>query len=417
LDEEAKKKNENLAAPNPDIDKFNLTKEFPSVVYLEAGTLYLQGCAIYVEGAAISIKSKIACVIAKPDTTLKMLDCDIKGHRAVQTAGCFLRMANVTMAICRIHGHRSGGIILESKPGIKVSILSNTINQNNVCGIYVIGAGSHPKLKKNEIIETTGPGINCCVGTAPHIMENVLRKNKVGIYVESADPLIFKNEIKNCFESAVIFTTIGEAGCGGELSMCSIRENEENGVLVRGMKCNPKINANPDISLSRLAGIKVCDRAHPTISNNYIKNNLAQGILIVEGASAHIIKNELEENMKANIAFGGMLSGDTVIERNIIIRGRAEGIFMIEGEHAMIIKNTVKENMDGILLSSASPLIIHNDVSENRRCGVILIGQCNPKVVRNSIIKNYACGILVRQNSLGIIEKNEVIFIRLNKNR
>ena len=277
------------------------------------------------------------------------------------------------------------------------------------------GSGSHPKVKKNEILETTGPGIYSCIGTAPQIMENIFKKNRIGIYIESGEPLIFNNEIKNCFESAVVFTTVGDSGCGGEISMCIIRENEENGIVVKGLKCSPRIHANPDISLCRLSGIKVIDRAYPTISNNVIKNNLAQGILLVEGSSAHIIKNVIEENMKANIALGGILSGDTVIERNTIVRGRAEGIFMIEGEHAIIMKNIIKENMDGILLSSASPLLTHNEIVDNRRCGVIMVGQCNPKVCRNSIIKNYACGILVRQNSLGVIEKNEVIFLSFSK--
>ncbi len=317
-------------------------------------------------------------------------------------------MANVTMAICRIQNHRAGGIILESKPGVKVSLLSNTLNQNNLVGIYLTGSASHPKIKKNEILETTGTGIYCSVGTAPQIMENILRKNRMGIYVESADPLIFKNEIKNCFESAVVFSTVGDVGCGGEMSMCTVRENEENGIWIKGVKCSPKIIGNPDISLCRLAGIKVSDHAHPTISGNFVKNNLAQGILLVEGSSAHILKNEIEENMKANIAFGGMMSGDTVIERNLITKGRAEGIFMVEGEHAIIVSNVIKENMDGVLLSAASPLIANNEIVANRRCGIIMVSQCNPKVVHNLIIKNYACGVLIRQNSLGIIEKNEV---------
>jgi parallel beta-helix repeat protein len=239
-------------------------------------------------------------------------------------------------------------------------------------------------------------------------MENSLRKNRVGVHVESADPVLFRNEIRNSFDTAVVFTCIEDLGCAGVMSTNTVRESEANGIWVRGQGCKPTIDANPEISLCRLAGIKVSDRAHPTISNNLIKNNLAQGILVVEGASAHILKNEIEENMKANIAFGGMLSGDTIIERNTISRGRSEGIFMIEGEHAIIIRNVIKENMDGMLLSSASPLITQNEIVKNRRCGIIMVSRCNPKVVHNIISENYACGILIRQNSLGFIQKNEV---------
>ena len=350
----------------------------------------------------------MACLVAKPDSTLKMLDCELKGHRACLTTGCLFKMANATMAICKIYNHRIAGIISEGKPGNKVSLLSNTFLQNNLAGIYLYGPGSHPKIKKNEILETNGPGIYCRFGTAPHITENLLRKNKLGVFAESAEPVIFRNEIRNCFESAVVFTSVDEIGCGGELVMCTIRENEEYGVIVKGSMCNPKIYCNPEISLSKLAGIKVFERAHPMISNNLIKNNLGQGILIVEGASAHIIRNQIEGNVKANIAFGGILSGDTVIEQNYIVFGRSEGIFMIEGEYAIIIKNRICENMDGILLSSSSPLISDNNIKNNKRCGIIMINSCNPNVIKNSIKNNYACGILMRQNSLGTIEKNKV---------
>ena len=359
----------------------------------------------------MSILSKLACLVAKPDTTLKMLDCEIKGHKACLTAGCLFKMANVTMALCKIYNHRIAGVISEGKPGVKVSLLSNNFLQNNLAGIYLYGSGSHPKIKKNEILETNGIGIYCYYGTAPQIIENLLRKNHLGIFVESAEPIIFRNEIRNCFESAVVFTTIEEIGCGGELSMCTIRENEECGVIVKGRMCNPKIYCNLEISLSKLAGIKVCERAHPVISNNLIKNNLGQGILLVEGSSAHILRNDIEGNVKANIAFGGILSGDTVIEQNNIVSGRSEGIFMIEGEYALITQNVIKENMDGILLSTASPLVSHNRIIDNKRCGIVMINSCNPKITHNKIIKNYACGILIRQNSLGFIDKNEVIFV------
>lgn len=339
-----------------------------------------------------------------------MLDCELKGYKACFTAGCYFKMANVTMALCRIHNHRLAGMVVEGKPGAKVNIMSSTVTQNNVVGIYVLGSDSHAKIKKNEVAETNGPAIFCSIGTGPHIMENLLTKNRSGVYVESADPLIFRNEIFNCSESGVIFTTVEESACRGEMAMCTVRESEENGVLVKGLNCSPKVHSNLEISLSKLAGIKVTEKAHPTLSNNVIKNNLAQGILLVEGASAHISRNIIDENMKANIAFGGMLSGDTIIHHNTIINGRAEGIFMIEGEHTIITKNKIKKNMDGILLSSANPLISENNIEENRRCGIIMVSHCDPKLFRNLIINNYMCGILMRQNSMGIIEKNEASF-------
>ena len=54
-----------------------------------------------------------------------------------------------------------------------------------------------------------------------------------------------------------------------------------------------------------MAGIKVDHDAHPIIINNKIFKNLQQGILIQEKSWAHVEGNEIYDNIKSNIAFGG----------------------------------------------------------------------------------------------------------------
>ncbi len=46
---EEERRKQDPEAAYTDIDKFDLSKTFPSVVYLESGTLYLQGCQTYIE--------------------------------------------------------------------------------------------------------------------------------------------------------------------------------------------------------------------------------------------------------------------------------------------------------------------------------------------------------------------------------
>ncbi len=53
----------------------------------------------------------------------------------------------------------------------------------------------------------------------------------------------------------------------------------------------------------------------------------------METSSAHIEKNKINSNIKANIAFGGFESVETVIIDNEINKGRSEGIYIIEGGH------------------------------------------------------------------------------------
>ena len=74
-----------------------------------------------------------------------------------------------------------------------------------------------------------------------------------------------------------------------------------------------KIYRNTMISNNRRAGIKAIEGAKLSICENIIKSNFCQGILLVEGTSAHIEQNDIHLNFKANIAFGGEQSSDTVI--------------------------------------------------------------------------------------------------------
>ena len=55
----------------------------------------------------------------------------------------------------------------------------------------------------------------------------------------------------------------------------------------------------------------VRDNAHPKIKNNRIYGNQNQGILLQENSSAIIIGNSIYRNIKANIALGGIKSGNS----------------------------------------------------------------------------------------------------------
>lgn len=77
----------------------------------------------------------------------------------------------------------------------------------------------------------------------------------------------------------------------------------------------------------------------------------------MESASAVVEKNDIYENLKANIAFGGGNSVNTLIVENNIHSGRCEGIFVIDGENSWIFRNHIYENNDGIITVTSIPLI------------------------------------------------------------
>ena len=93
---------------------------------------------------------------------------------------------------------------------------------------------------------------------------------------------------------------------------------------------------------------------------------------MVETSSAMIEKNEITDNIKANIALGGMNSLNTYIVRNIITGGRCEGIFIVEGGDCWITHNTISENNDGIVCMSSVPEITKNEINKNKSNGIYL---------------------------------------------
>ncbi len=94
-----------------------------------------------------------------------------------------------------------------------------------------------------------------------------------------------------------------------------------------------------------------------------------KGVLLVETSSGYIEKNNINENIKANIAFGGNNSVNTFIVENKIYGGRCEGIFVIEGGEAWIIRNSIYENNDGIVSITSIPEISRNAIYKNKSNG------------------------------------------------
>ena len=157
-----------------------------------------------------------------------------------------------------------------------------------------------------------------------------------------------------------------------------------------------------------MAGIKAIDSAVLTIVDNTIMLNFAQGILLVESTYGHIEHNLISQNYKANLAFGGAASADTVVIRNVIREGRAEGIFIIESGFAWIIRNEIIDNADGLILFDATPLISGNSIEHNQRSGITCSGCSYPKIEKNKIFGNAQSGINFRDQSKALAEGNKI---------
>ena len=100
-----------------------------------------------------------------------------------------------------------------------------------------------------------------------------------------------------------------------------------------------------------------------------IFDDIFKGILIVESASAHVEKNSVFENIKANIALGGENSATTSIVDNKIEFGRCEGIFIISAGKCYIGRNKISENNEGLVSITSVPEIRSNVITKNKSNG------------------------------------------------
>ena len=130
---------------------------------------------------------------------------------------------------------------------------------------------------------------------------------------------------------------------------------------------------------------------------NVIKGNYNYGILIVEGSYARIMANQLDGNIKANIALGGHNSGKTRIKYNYIMNSKqGEGIFVVEGEPDLLIEdNQIECNEDGIVLVNSQGKVKYNSIKTNSRSGILIAGRTQSLIYENNIEESNT-GILVK---------------------
>ena len=151
-------------------------------------------------------------------------------------------------------------------------------------------------------------------------------------------------------------------------------------------------------------------------------------MLLVETSCAIIEQNNINENIKANIAFGGNNSVNTFIVENNIYSGRCEGIFVIEGGEGWIIRNNIYENNDGIVSITSIPEISRNKIYKNKsngnnkkkinykfilinKKGIMILKDSRPTIKNNEIYENDGIGLYIRDKSHGFIKDNDVKYI------
>jgi parallel beta-helix repeat protein len=332
----------------------------------------------------------------------------IKGHHDIMTVGCLAYQANLKVINSKFYQNKFAGFLTHSTSTNFINLNKNIINENLGCGIFICGDGE-TILEDNLIEKNQGVGLKIVDCRKLSFVNNIIVENFLnGAEFINCDGLIMLNSFYNNRGIGCLLETQNEGFFLAKVFKNSIIENSKAGLVIKGAKNKAIIEQNQQIGFNNFSGIHISDEATPKIINNVIFENMHQGILDVTGSSAIIKGNEIRENIRANIAFGGKMSEFTIISENKIIGSRNEGIFIIDSDGGVIENNDILENNDGIILMrSKNTEIRENMIEGNLRCGMLLI-QSFPIVSKNHIFENQFIGVFFKENSGGNFWDNSI---------
>ena len=178
-------------------------------------------------------------------------------------------------------------------------------------------------MLRSKFDKIDGQGVRIHKGNRAKIKGCEFTKCLTAIEVLSADPKILMNKMTKNYEYGIVTIAKNGLRCDGVIKFNVIEKNKECGILCAGKDNYTMIMKNQSISSNRRAGIKCIENCAISIIANKIFSNFGQGILLVESTCAHIEQNEIFTNFKANIAYGGDNSQDTVIYNNKIYSSRS----------------------------------------------------------------------------------------------
>ncbi len=361
-----------------------------SLAYLSTSTNFIVP-AIYVENSVIFLESTY-----------------VKGNTEYLTIGLLSYNSNIKTSNSVFTIHRVGGMLCHTINHNKISLHKTKFTENTGCGVLIKGTGS-VLIQDNLIEKNHGIGVNVIDSSNLSLIGNKIIENlHDGALLVNCNGLIILNSFFKNKHNGLKIETLQNQEITCKIMKNTVCENYLNGIAVKGVHNNPIIMNNERIAYNNLAGIHVSEKANPTIKDNKVFENMNQGVLLVTDSSACIENNEVFKNIKANIAFGGLLAEKTKIISNKIWGSRNEGIFLIKGAGGLISKNEIYDNNDGVIVVNSKPDISYNNIYNNIRTGVLISDKSDVKLIGNTIHDNQFLGLFIRDKSEGEISNNDM---------
>lgn len=410
----------------------NIDSNTQCAILVKNGTFIMRNCKVNMNLLSPPLPTGkspalVPAVVGLNNSFLIIKDCEFRGSNTRDSIGLYLKNCNLLMKTCTLTHFKSGGghIVVSETNSTKIysskftfngsfglQLIGRTVKENlkgkaKMRNPYFVKEDEEPEIIKDcEIEKNDGPGLQIICPSSIFVKKNMISYNKNGIEIISADPKIYENNISKNTGNGIMIKTVEGLYSIPIIRNNTIRSNRESGIYCTGPANLAKIIENDEICYNKLCGLKVEDRASPHIIKNKVFKNIFQGILIVDGASGHVEGNKIFENIKANIAFGGSESVNTMIVSNEISKGRCEGIFMIEAGCCYIRHNVITENYDGIIMITSCPEVTNNQINGNKNSGMMIMKDSRPKIYNNVLEANGSVGFFVRDNSQFSREEN-----------
>ena len=385
------------------------------------GTVSINNCKISLACITTETKSILPAIYVENSTAI-VENTLIKGNKDYLTIGIYSHDAQLKINECKIFRHKCGGIIsvVNEKNSITVQKCRLVLNQG--CGLLIMSIVGKSALKekakgtkdtleinieKNNIEFNEGCGMNLKKCFNAKIIGNVFLSNLLnGAELTDCDGFVMMNVFEKNKGNGLVLEAIEESN-EAKIFKNKFDENYKNGIDISGDNNKCFINQNDQISGNYLNGIYIHNLATPEVKFNNVYENYHHGILIESNSSALIEKNKIYENIRTNIAFGGLLTGKTRILENEIYNSRNEGIYIVEAEGGEIGNNKIYNNNDGMVLIRCKDIFIYcNEFYKNMRTAILLSDESTATLLKNEICENYFIGLLVRNSSQGRFKDN-----------
>jgi parallel beta-helix repeat protein len=222
------------------------------------------------------------------------------------------------------------------------------------------------------------------VCTNATIQNNIITKNRKGIFCPSSSPTISGNRITENLEGGIECNIYSSPTIVNDTIAANL--GYTGGIHLMG-HCDAIIQGNIVANNSR--GITFGENSNPTIFNNKIISNSEYGIGFFSESNPIIQDNIIAFN--GGVGVGGGFNCSPTIQGNNITSNNGFGILLHNNTQGKIQGNVIANNFEGIHLDShCNPLVQGNIIKSNQGIGVSCDNNSLPEIHRNDIYGNKA---------------------------